>query len=51
MCKTDKACRGFPLHGEFGLLDDDEDVANNMTCYTGGLTVNSNYQMCDVTSQ
>jgi hypothetical protein len=49
VCKTDNACIGFPLAG--GIHTDmlDENVAN-MTCYTGGETVFSNHQMCDITS-
>lgn len=52
MCKDDNACKGFPLRGEWNALVDDgeEDPSQNMTCYKGGLTVNTNYQMCDVTS-
>ncbi|KAG8977970.1 hypothetical protein FRB90_008635, partial [Tulasnella sp. 427] len=46
---TDQACAGFPLPGELRGLDDEP--VQNMTCYTGGLTVNSNYQMCDVTNR
>lgn len=33
-----------------GTLNDDEEVANNMTCYKGGETVIRSHQMCDVTS-
>lgn len=49
VCKTDQACRGFPL---FGIPDSEQDgsEAQNMTCYTGGETVFQNHQMCDVTS-
>lgn len=52
VCKTDNACIGFPLAGQIpGLLgDDDTTPVANMTCYTGGETVFSNHQMCDVTS-
>lgn len=48
VCQNDNACSGFPLRGDWNALDDEP--AQNMTCYKGGLTVNSNYQMCDVTS-
>lgn len=50
VCKTDDACIGFPLAG--GIHTDmlDENVAN-MTCYTGGETVFSNHQMCDITNR
>ncbi|KAG8980991.1 hypothetical protein FRC05_003890 [Tulasnella sp. 425] len=46
---TDQACAGFPLPGELRGLD--EEPVQNMTCYKGGLTVNTNYQMCDVTNR
>lgn len=49
VCKTDSACVGFPLAGGIHTEKSDEDVAN-MTCYTGGETVFSNHQMCDITS-
>lgn len=57
VCETDDACRGFPL-GEYarelgigaGTLEDDDEIANNMTCYKGGETVFRSHQMCDVTS-
>ncbi|KAG9034933.1 hypothetical protein FRB95_012349 [Tulasnella sp. JGI-2019a] len=50
VCQTDQACKGFPLRGEaFNSLE--EEAANNMTCYKAGLTVNTNYQMCDVTNR
>ncbi|KAF8829784.1 hypothetical protein HHX47_DHR2000225 [Lentinula edodes] len=50
VCKTDQACRGFPL---FGIPDSEQDgsEAQNMTCYTGGETVFQNHQMCDVTNR
>ncbi|KAG8932706.1 hypothetical protein FRC01_012630, partial [Tulasnella sp. 417] len=46
---TDQACAGFPLPGELRGLDDEP--VQNMTCYKGGLTVNTYYQMCDVTNR
>lgn len=49
VCQTDQACAGFPLPGELRGLDDEP--VQNMTCYKGGLTVNTYYQMCDVTSE
>jgi hypothetical protein len=49
VCKADNACIGFPLAGGIHTDKSDEDVAN-MTCYTGGETVFSNHQMCDITS-
>ncbi|KAG1759716.1 hypothetical protein EDD22DRAFT_904851 [Suillus occidentalis] len=50
VCKTDNACIGFPLAGGIHTDNADEDVAN-MTCYTGGETVFSNHQMCDITNR
>ncbi|WVR04242.1 hypothetical protein IAU60_001242 [Kwoniella sp. DSM 27419] len=56
VCKTDKACAAFqprnPTDGE-GLFhptasDNDE---NDMVCYKGGLAVERNFQMCDVTNR
>ncbi|KAJ3835049.1 hypothetical protein EV361DRAFT_798215 [Lentinula raphanica] len=50
VCKTDQACKGFPL---YGIPDSEQDgsEAQNMTCYTGGETVFQNHQMCDVTNR
>ncbi|KAJ4490766.1 hypothetical protein J3R30DRAFT_3424942 [Lentinula aciculospora] len=50
VCKTNQACKGFPL---FGVPDSEQDgsEAENMTCYTGGETVFQNHQMCDVTNR
>lgn len=58
VCETDAACANFPLRGgpDGELLtpravgDDDVPVAN-MTCHKDGLTVQENFQMCDVTSE
>jgi hypothetical protein len=49
VCKSDDACANFPIGGDF-MRDEDETVSN-MTCYKGGITVNRNFQMCDVTSK
>ncbi|THV06326.1 hypothetical protein K435DRAFT_505895 [Dendrothele bispora CBS 962.96] len=49
VCKTDDACKGFPILGQ--LPDPDDSDAQNMTCYQGGETVFSNHQMCDVTNR
>ncbi|CAE6514971.1 unnamed protein product [Rhizoctonia solani] len=58
VCETDNACANFPLRGgpdgEFmtRTLDSDADVpVANMTCYKGGVTVEENFQMCDVTNR
>jgi hypothetical protein len=50
VCQNDNACIGFPLAGGISSLTE-EAHAENMTCYTGGETVFSNHQMCDVTSR
>ena len=50
VCQHDAACKGFPLWGLPPDWDDDDAAEQNMTCYTGGETVFSNHQMCDVTS-
>ncbi|KAK7466244.1 FAD-dependent urate hydroxylase [Stygiomarasmius scandens] len=49
VCKTDNACKGFPILGQ--TPDPDDADAQNMTCYKGGETVFSNHQMCDVTNR
>lgn len=48
VCKTDDACKRFPLNGELSVLDEEE--VHNMTCYKGGDVVFKNYQQCNVTS-
>lgn len=51
VCKSDNACKGFPLAGGIYALDEGtDDKPANMTCYTGGETVFNNHQMCNVTS-
>jgi hypothetical protein len=47
VCKSDNACKGFPLAGAISSLTEGN---ANMTCYTGGETVFNNHQMCNVTS-
>ncbi|KAF5349768.1 hypothetical protein D9758_010179 [Tetrapyrgos nigripes] len=49
VCKTDDACKGFPILGQ--KPDPDDTEAQNMTCYKGGETVFNNHQMCDVTNR
>lgn len=51
VCKTDAACRNFPLAGAPDLFGDDEDAPSNMTCYKGGETVFQNHQICNVTNR
>ncbi len=56
VCKTDKACKPFkprtPVDdGRGGQLPDDGDEQDDMVCYKGGIAVEHNYQMCDVTSK
>lgn len=56
VCKSDNACKAFPLRGgdpssSFDGGDEDEDEIAGMTCYKGGETVFNNHQMCDVTSK
>jgi hypothetical protein len=59
VCETDDACANFPLRGgpDGELLtaktigDDTDAPVANMTCYKDGLTVQQNFQMCDVTSE
>lgn len=46
VCKTNNACRGFPLAGEVPDIDPED-----MLCYQGGETVFNVHQMCDVTSK
>ncbi|QRV74844.1 ATP-dependent permease [Ceratobasidium sp. AG-Ba] len=59
VCQTDEACVNFPLRGgpdgelltrQVSTSEPDIPVAN-MTCYKGGLTVQQNHQMCDVTNR
>jgi hypothetical protein len=56
VCKNDKGCKGFKLRnpGE-NMADpddgDDDDEENDMVCYKGGLAIEQNFQMCDVTNR
>ncbi|ORX36133.1 hypothetical protein BD324DRAFT_630290 [Kockovaella imperatae] len=51
VCKEDQACSGFKsrLPGQGG--PDGEDDTDDMVCYKGGLAVQQNFQMCDVTNR
>ncbi|KAI0342609.1 hypothetical protein BDW22DRAFT_1357055 [Trametopsis cervina] len=51
VCKTDSACRNFPLRGRLDQLDDDDIGVSNMTCYKTGETVYENHQACVVTNR
>jgi hypothetical protein len=56
VCQSDKACAAFSPMGEQnptlaaaeGQGDEDD---NGMVCYKGGLAIQQNHQMCDVTSR
>lgn len=48
MCKKDEACSAFRSRWP----DDGTEVKEgDMQCYKGGLAVQENFQMCDVTSE
>lgn len=54
VCENDKACAAFQPRFPGDDVDrgsDDEERESNMVCYKGGLAVQQNYQMCDVTSE
>ncbi len=59
VCETNKACASFsPLGVENPSLrtdspdsEDQDDETNGMVCYKGGLAIQQNHQMCDVTSE
>ncbi|WWD00117.1 hypothetical protein V866_007025 [Kwoniella sp. B9012] len=53
VCKTDKACSAFRPKSGANQEDDngDEDEEDQMVCYKGGLAVQRNFQMCDVTNR
>lgn len=57
VCETNKACKVFkprtpPDEGRGGQSPDDGgDEQDDMVCYKGGIAVEHNYQMCDVTSK
>nr|XP_019047681.1 ATP-dependent permease [Kwoniella bestiolae CBS 10118]OCF26611.1 ATP-dependent permease [Kwoniella bestiolae CBS 10118] len=55
VCKTDKACSAFrprssPSDG-FEQDDTGDQDEDQMVCYKGGLDVERNFQMCDVTNR
>ncbi|WWC58962.1 uncharacterized protein I303_101507 [Kwoniella dejecticola CBS 10117] len=56
VCKTDKACSAFrprnpPSDGLENPDGQGEDEEDDMVCYKGGLAVQRNFQMCDVTNR
>lgn len=65
VCKNDKACKGFKLRNPVddmvfgkdkhkdkdGDDDDDDDEIPDMVCYQGGVAIERNFQMCDVTNR
>lgn len=56
VCEEDKVCKAFkpryPSVQEATNRDStEEDDTDNMVCYKGGLAVQQNYQMCDVTNR
>lgn len=62
VCKDDRACKGFKLRNPVDGFDDPahhhsddddgkDDEEKQMTCYKGGLAVDRNFQMCDVTNR
>ncbi|KAK4685767.1 ATP-binding cassette, subfamily G (WHITE), member 2, partial [Tremellales sp. Uapishka_1] len=52
VCKTDQACAGFRTRQ---LYDDSPsnggEEIDDMVCYKGGLAIEQNFQMCDVTNR
>lgn len=56
VCEEDKVCKAFkPRYSSIQEAtnsdDDEDDDMSNMVCYKGGLAVQQNYQMCDVTNR
>ncbi|KAJ9115056.1 hypothetical protein QFC22_005384 [Naganishia vaughanmartiniae] len=60
VCQEDKVCKAFkpryPSYQAASLSkqeteEEDDDDTGNMVCYKGGLAVQQNYQMCDVTNR
>ncbi|WVQ97528.1 hypothetical protein IAU59_004642 [Kwoniella sp. CBS 9459] len=53
VCKNDKACSSFqPRYpGDDDGSGSDDGEENDMVCYKGGLAVERNFQMCDVTNR
>jgi hypothetical protein len=52
VCKNDDACAAFQtrLPGNDGTGNQGNET-NDMVCYKGGLAIERNWQMCDVTSE
>ncbi|WVQ83751.1 hypothetical protein IAT38_005895 [Cryptococcus sp. DSM 104549] len=48
VCKNDKACAAFRPRSDSLDNGDEED---DMVCYQGGLAIEQNFQMCDVTNR
>lgn len=59
VCQTDKACAPLKTRwmddgggdGQSGKNGDDGEDDSGLICYKGGLAVEQNYQMCDVTNR
>ena len=53
VCKNDQACAAFNtrIPGPVSTGDGSEEEEDDMVCYKGGLAVQQNFQMCDVTSE
>lgn len=54
VCKDDRACKGFKLRNPVsGMVDgdDDDDDEIPLVCYKGGVAIEQNFQMCDVTNR
>lgn len=51
VCKNDDACAGFRPRRRPNDGSDGEQDENDMVCYKGGIAVEENFQMCDVTSE
>lgn len=56
VCEEDKVCKAFKprypsIQETTNSEDTEDDDTGNMVCYKGGLAVQQNYQMCDVTNR
>lgn len=53
VCKNDDACAGFQTRfpGNEGNGGAAANETSDMVCYKGGLAIERNWQMCDVTSE
>ncbi|KAI5454303.1 FAD-dependent urate hydroxylase [Naganishia albida] len=56
VCEEDRVCKAFKprypsIQEATNSNDEEEDDTSNMVCYKGGLAVQQNYQMCDVTNR